>query len=317
MPSLVPVFATSLLGYFLIAAGNDQSVRNTSTRASNNSVAPALGETSLVINEVVRESMGNLNAQIGIQSDAINILTTAFNDIKSLLEEQQQGVQRLLYEVGDENNHQTISARMRLFAENTYKLLNQFVDTAVNMSTSSIELVEKVGAIADQMPTVLKALKDIDQIAAQTNLLALNAAIEAARAGDSGRGFAVVADEVRALSNRSAGFSLDIQKQLRGIANAIDDLTRTVGEVASQDMSYVLQAKADMQDVSEELIQSVEKNQGVTREMQQLVAQLVVALHNAMRALQFEDMSTQNIRHTIDRLEELVPLASSLSAAGQ
>lgn len=310
-----PLFVAMLLGYFLIEASGRETTDKKNTANELSFSPPALGETSAVINEVVRESMGNLHAQIGIQSDAINILTTAFNDIKVLLEEQQQGVQRLLYEVGDENNHQTISARMSLFAENTYKLLNQFVDTAVNMSTSSMELVEKVGAIADQMPTVLKALKDIDQIAAQTNLLALNAAIEAARAGDSGRGFAVVADEVRALSNRSAGFSLDIQKQLRGIANAIDDLTRTVGEVASQDMSYVLQAKADMQDVSEELIQSVEKNQGVTREMQQLVAQLVVALHNAMRALQFEDMSTQNIRHTIDRLEELVPLAASLSAA--
>ncbi|MEN0039450.1 MAG: methyl-accepting chemotaxis protein [Cellvibrio sp.] len=309
-----PLFAAGLLGYFLIAASSEKSASHNSTSIdTSNSNSPALAETSSVIDEVVRESTGNLHAQIGIQTDAINILTAAFNDIKMLLEEQQQGVQRLLYEVGDENSQQTISVRMRFFAENTYKLLNQFVETAVGMSTSSMELVEKVGAIADQMPSVLKALKDIDQIAAQTNLLALNAAIEAARAGDSGRGFAVVADEVRALSNRSAGFSLDIQKQLRGIADAIEDLTRTVGEVASQDMSYVLQAKADMQDVSEELIKSVEKNQGVTKEMQQLVAQLVVALHNAMRALQFEDMSTQNIRHTIDRLDELVPLAASLS----
>ncbi|MGV8836711.1 methyl-accepting chemotaxis protein [Cellvibrio sp.] len=177
-----------------------------------------------------------------------------------------------------------------------------------------MELVEKVGAIADQMPDVLKALKDIDQIAAQTNLLALNAAIEAARAGEAGRGFAVVADEVRALSNRSAGFSLEIQKQLRGIAAAIDDLTNTVGEVASQDMTYVLQAKAEMQGVSDNLIKKADKDQDITQDMEQLVVQLVNALHNAMRALQFEDMSTQNIRHTIQRLEELVPIATSLTA---
>lgn len=314
-PLAGPIFVSAVLGYALVSAVNDKSSGTVQDQAAASISAPsALSETSVVINEVVQESMSNLVAQIGIQSDAVSTLADAFQKIKELLEEQQVGVQRLLYEAGDDKNNDTISSRMSLFAENTYNLLNQFVDTTVNMSASSMELVEKVGAIADQMPDVLKALKDIDQIAAQTNLLALNAAIEAARAGEAGRGFAVVADEVRALSNRSAGFSLEIQKQLRGIAAAIDDLTNTVGDVASQDMTYVLQAKAEMQGVSDNLIKKADKDQDITQDMEQLVVQLVSALHNAMRALQFEDMSTQNIRHTIQRLEELIPIASSLAA---
>nr|WP_323815085.1 methyl-accepting chemotaxis protein [Cellvibrio sp. NN19] len=231
------------------------------------------------------------------------------------MEQQQQGMQQLLYEADAGESGDSISARMNLFAEKTYKLLNQFVDTTVNMSASSVELAEKVGAIAKQMPDVQKALKDIDQIAAQTNLLALNAAIEAARAGDAGRGFAVVADEVRALSNRSAGFSLEIQKRLNDIASAIKELSHVVGEVASQDMTYVLKAKAEMQSVSDNLIDKADKDQRINQDMEALVGQLVVALHNATRALQFEDMSTQNMRHIIQRLEELVPIIDSLQSA--
>ncbi len=53
----------------------------------------------------------------------------------------------------------------------------------------------------------------------------------------------------------------------------------------------------------------------INNDRDELVGQLVNALHNAMRALQFEDMSTQNIRHTIQRLEELVPIATSLNEA--
>ncbi len=315
-PLAGPVFVSLLLGYAVVSASKTKAADDTSEKLALSLSAPVvLGETSVIINEVVQESMGNLAAQIGIQSDAVSTLTIAFQQIKELLEDQQAGVKRLLYEAGEDESSDTISARMSLFAENTYNLLNQFVDTTVNMSASSMELVEKVGAIADQMPDVLKALKDIDQIAAQTNLLALNAAIEAARAGEAGRGFAVVADEVRALSNRSAGFSLQIQKKLRGIAAAIDDLTNVVGEVASQDMTYVLQAKAEMQSVSDNLIKKADKDQDITQDMEQLVLQLVGALHNAMRALQFEDMSTQNMRHTIQRLEELIPIADSLSAS--
>lgn len=280
---------------------------------NNQPVSRTLHEASALFNQVLQESKDNLQAQIGIQNDAVNTLGQSFEHIKELLEAQQRDVKRLLYEIDDDQSADTISVRMSLFAENTYSLLNRFVDTTVNMSASSMELVEKVDAIADQMPQVLKALKDIDQIAAQTNLLALNAAIEAARAGESGRGFAVVADEVRALSTRSAGFSLDIQHQLRTIAYAIDDLTKTVGEVASQDMTYVLLAKKEMQKISGNLIHKADKDQVITESMAQQVLHLVDALNNAVRAMQFEDMSTQNMRYIIQCLDELLPVSHSLT----
>jgi methyl-accepting chemotaxis protein len=263
-PMVGPIFVSAVLGYALVSAINNKSSDAIQDQAVASVTAPiALSETSMVINEIVQESMSNLVAQIGIQSDAVNTLSTAFQGIKSLLEEQQKSVKNLLQDVGDD----AISQSMSNFADSTYELLNRFVDTTVTMSASFMELVEKVGSISEKMPKALKALQDIDQIASQTNLLALNAAIEAARAGESGRGFAVVADEVRALSNRSAGFSLAIQTQLREIAQGIDDLKDTVSEVASQDMTYVLQVKAKMKLVSDNLIQRAEHDRQVTKQM--------------------------------------------------
>jgi methyl-accepting chemotaxis protein len=315
-PLAGPIFVCAVLGYALVSVINDKSTNTIQNQAASPvSASIALSETSVVINEVVQESMSNLIAQIGIQSDAVNTLATAFQSIESLLNEQQSSVKSLLQDTGDDNGQDAISQRMSNFADSTYELLNRFVDTTVIMSASFMELVEKVGSISEKMPQALKALQDIDQIASQTNLLALNAAIEAARAGESGRGFAVVADEVRALSNRSVGFSLAIQTQLREIAMGIDDLKDTVSEVASQDMTYVLQVKAKMKLVSDNLIQRAERDQQVTRQMEPIVSDLVCQLHSAIRALQFEDMSTQNIRHTIQRLEELIPLASSLATS--
>lgn len=321
-PVLAAIFATSVLALYqqfgiqllAMSAGVSSTATATSEILPHSSGA-SLEATSQILDSTLRETGQNLNAQIAIQSDAIQVLVQSFSTIKNLLDQQQLYLSQLLYEGDTDKN--TISARMSLFAENTYDLLNRFVDTTVEISASSMELVEKVGKIADQMPDVIRALKDIDQIASQTNLLALNAAIEAARAGEAGRGFAVVADEVRALSNRSAGFSRDIQQQLGGIANAIADLDQVVGTVASQDMTYVLLAKAEMQKISNQLIAKADSDQKTTQQLELLVVELVEALNNATRALQYEDMSKQNLDYSICLLNELLPLITQLKSVSK
>lgn len=317
-PLLGPLVSSGLLALGLLFSGKPSSDTQQSLLPANSfDGAKLIDEVGQLFDQVLQESQQNLQAQIGIQSDAVLTLSESFHRIKSILEVQQEKINQLLYDNGDNTDGETISERMTLFAENTYALLNRFVDTTVQMSASFMELVDKVGSISEKMPLALKALQDIDQIASQTNLLALNAAIEAARAGESGRGFAVVADEVRALSNRSAGFSSAIQTQLKNIASGIEDLKVTVSQVASQDMNYVLQVKAEMQKASNNLIHRAERDQELTKHMGPLVVELVNQLHNAIRALQFEDMSTQNIRYTIKRLQELVLISHSMVKVDQ
>ncbi|WP_425542096.1 methyl-accepting chemotaxis protein [Bowmanella denitrificans] len=158
-----------------------------------------------------------------------------------------------------------------------------------------MDLLEKVNKIYESMPLVMKALKDIDEIASQTNLLALNAAIEAARAGDAGRGFAVVADEVRALSNRSAEFSEAIQRQLKSIRSQIEGLTHDVGKVASQDVSYVIESKKKIQGALDMIVAKSDEDELTTKELDQVAHRLEGALHNAIRGLQFDDINSQNL----------------------
>lgn len=267
------------------------------------------GDNILVTVEEASKDMENLS---GIQSDAVRTLSGAFSQIKLLLERQQDDIRSLLFSENAQGKHESFSGRMGIFAKNTSHTLDRFVDTSVTMSAASMDLVERVTLISEQMPQVMKALKDIDQIAAQTNLLALNAAIEAARAGEAGRGFAVVADEVRALSNRSAGFSNEIQAQLNSINNAISELTEHVGQVASQDMTYVLAAKREVESAIDEMLVKAESDEAVARQMEDISHKLVDSLHMAMRALQFEDMSLQNIRHHISSIKILDPLGQSL-----
>ncbi|MDZ7922671.1 MAG: methyl-accepting chemotaxis protein [Marinagarivorans sp.] len=278
-------------------------------------VCSALTETGNIIKTTLTDVARDMESVLSIETDAINTLTNAFHSLKNLLEQQQNEIKHLLYDattVDGNNAGKNIGSKMSSFAENTSNTLGRFVDTTVEMSAASMDLVEKVTYIANQMPNVMKALKDIDQIAAQTNLLALNAAIEAARAGESGRGFAVVADEVRALSSRSAGFSNDIQAQLRNVNDAIGSLTREVGVVASQDMSYVLNAKREVEIAISELLEKSKNDQHIAKRLDEISILLLNALHQAMRGLQFEDMTSQNVRYLLSLMQSLDPITNTL-----
>jgi methyl-accepting chemotaxis protein len=201
---------------------------------------------------------------------------------------------------------------MSNFAQNTAATLDRFVETTVNMSASSMDLVSKVDRVNEAVPEIMKALKDIDQIASQTNLLALNAAIEAARAGDAGRGFAVVADEVRALSNRSAGFSEQIQSHLAKIADQIQELTRDIGHVASQDVSYVMEAKKNVQQAILQLLQKAELESRVAADLEGTTQKLKQTLFDTIRGLQFGDINSQSLKSADADIAQITAALTSL-----
>jgi methyl-accepting chemotaxis protein len=267
------------------------------------------------ITESSQQALNDLKSILGVQTDAVRQLNHAFSQIKLLIEEQQLQIKRITddsEEGHSSSNRASYSKKISTFVEHTSQTLDRFVNTTVEMSAASMGLLEKVSVIADQMPDVMKALKDIDQIASQTNLLALNAAIEAARAGETGRGFAVVADEVRALSNRSAGFSMDIQARLKSINAAIEELSTEVGQVASQDMTFVLTAKKEVESAIKNIVDRTKEDKKVGHNVDAIADQLAVELHKAIRCLQFEDITSQNARYTIETIESFIPLVMSM-----
>ena len=269
-----------------------------------------IGET---IASVVAESKEDMDALQSMQTDALNTLGASFNRLKADLDSQQDLVRALLYG-GEAETDSSSHKQMSNFAEDTLKTLNNFVETSVQTSADLMEMLDRVSELSEGMPELMKALGDIDNISEQTNLLALNAAIEAARAGEHGRGFAVVADEVRALSARSAEFSRTIQINLNGMNKRIDNLVTDVSKIASQDMSFILRAKKEVEAAIQLLMDKSDSDQRVTVELESLSGSLSSALYDAMRAMQFEDMSTQTIQHTLSEQSHLLLLVEALQA---
>lgn len=287
----------------------DTAVAVTSEAQQSGIDAHEWTEYRLLVGEVLQNCQRSLTDIELTQTQAVDMLRESFNRLNQLSHQQSDSIHHLLHsELGGDSE----SSWLAQFTKNTESALDHFVETTVGMSAASMDLVGKVERINDSVPGIIKALKDIDQIASQTNLLALNAAIEAARAGDAGRGFAVVADEVRALSGRSAGFSVQIQSALNDIAKQISSLTEDIGKVAAQDVSFVMTAKKDVNVAMANIVRQSIDEKDLTRGLDERHRELVSALNLAIQALQFGDINSQHLQHVAADLQQLESSLNSL-----
>ncbi len=251
--------------------------------------------------------------------DAVHTLSSSFMNLNDLSTRQMQLVEQVLsrsQETEDGQEHLSVTQ----FIGKAEQTLDQFVSTIVDVSRNSLEIVHRIDDMMEQLEGIFTLIENVEGIAEQTNLLALNASIEAARAGEAGRGFAVVADEVRNLSRSSSELNHQIRDHIQGAKGTIDKLRESVSEMASNDMSGTINTKEQMTSMMESMADVNQQLSGGMGELSDIGQTLAVAIQDAVRSLQFEDLCTQ-ILHAMQNnttaLQELRELTQQLNAAGE
>ena len=245
----------------------------------------------------------------GLVADSVITLQDSFHGINEQSQNQLHVVQGMLEHVSDKmNNASRDYVSFSDFASETDKVLRYFVDHVIEISQNTMQVVDQIYDMSQQMDKAESLLSDVKVIADQTNLLALNAAIEAARAGDAGRGFAVVADEVRKLSQHSNRFNDEIRLVIIGSRECIEDARESIGSVASKDMNFAIKSKAR---VDEMMLQIGQMNTSMAEHLNNVSVmsnKINEMVGNAVRSLQFEDIVRQlsgYSEHHIFRLENI------------
>lgn len=262
-------------------------------------------ELSNMTEQVLRDQYilidGELKQVDGLVADATEKLSASFHEMEQQARIQEELVQNLIASVSDKASQD----ENKSFTEEINDLVTMFSDNITVMSDGSMQLVHAMNALDEKIAMIDKFLNEIDSISEQTNLLALNAAIEAARAGDAGRGFSVVADEVRSLSLRSNGFSRQIRNTFKDAKDGMKTASKIVGTMASRDMSMTLSSQGRISDLMQDMDALNAEVANKLSSTQDISHRIHIAVTNAVKCMQFADMSQQMVAHVQKRVNAL------------
>ncbi|HEJ2451449.1 TPA: methyl-accepting chemotaxis protein [Vibrio cholerae] len=271
----------------------------------------ALSLLEQVLKENIQRVAEPLEKQRLIINSSAETLNNSFFGLQRVSEEQSsvstQLVDNLMANQGSEFDLMQVLPK-------TEAIIQQFVQILVDVSEKSISAVHSIHDMSQKLDMVFKLLNQVRSLSEQTNLLALNAAIEAARAGEAGRGFAVVAQEVRNLSIQAANLNAQIETEMKVAQDTVDIANRTVGEMASFDMTQAIESKEKVdymlrgvQQLNTEIEQEVNK-------LQRLGQQLTQQVREGTRALQFTDIVYQQGEYALGSITFLQEASGLLKA---
>jgi methyl-accepting chemotaxis protein len=94
--------------------------------------------------------------------------------------------------------------------------------TMSHLEQSTADFAHRLATIRQRAEDINMVITTITKVADQTNLLSINAAIEAEKAGEYGQGFIVVAREIRRLADQTAVATLDIERLVEQMQQAVN-----------------------------------------------------------------------------------------------
>jgi len=139
-------------------------------------------------------------------------------------------------------------------------------ETMAHLKQSTANFSQRLAAIRQRAEDINMVITTITKVADQTNLLSINAAIEAEKAGDYGQGFIVVAREIRRLADQTAVATLDIERLVEQMQQAV-----TLGVMEMDRFSAEVKTGVDrVAGISTQFAEVIDKVHGLTNRFEQV-----------------------------------------------
>lgn len=181
--------------------------------------------TSTTISSYTKEFESNMNSQERI----VRQITSHAASLQKGEEEFAQVLQKA----------NEAASKTGMLAEMSHESLHGMETIIHKMLSASSNIVTTLSSLKDKLGDVHHVIFAIVKIADQSNLLSLNTAFRAAKSGNEGRGFVIIADKIREMAEQIALATLDIEKVVEDIVEAVKMTVQEVEGFAAKLITQV------------------------------------------------------------------------------
>ncbi len=191
-----------------------------------------------------------------------------------------------------------LTAKMRQISETSARFLSNFDST----SRYAVDHLGSVMQIIDELPATLK---EFDRLVSQLRIMGITTRIETERLGLHNMGFEHLADEVTTLGESISKKAKEVQVSIRTIFSFVkvneQNLVRLRSKHQGLQISVARNMNEDLQLLGEKHEVLVNVVENISRQSQDSVH----SVNTIVGALQFHDITRQQIEHVVDALKDL------------
>jgi methyl-accepting chemotaxis protein len=198
-------------------------------------------------------------------------------------------------------NRKSFGGLIRNCGETLVKILTT-TEQAGEVSRRAIERIQQMDKSSEMISA---ALEKLERIAHENKMLAMNARIEAAHAGVLGAGFAVVAVEVVAQTERAQEVTNQVSDLIANLRSLAATTAQDLQRMNEQDSLRLNQCKSEVEESLRDMESAHGEMETMLAGMTEEGALLANDIGSAVRGLQFQDRTSQQLAHVVEDLDTL------------
>jgi methyl-accepting chemotaxis protein len=199
------------------------------------------------------------------------------------------------------SNRKSFEGLIQDCGDTLVKILNT-TEQAGEVSRRAIDRIQEMDRASEKISA---ALEKLGRIAHENKMLAMNARIEAAHAGELGAGFAVVAVEVVAQTERAQQVTKQVGDLIVNLRSLAETTVQDLQRLNEQDSLRLSQCKNEVEESLREMQTAHGEMKTMLAGMTEEGAMLATDIGSAVRGLQFQDRTSQQMAHVVEDLDTL------------
>jgi methyl-accepting chemotaxis protein len=251
--------------------------------------------------------------QIGLMSKQLkqtsklieNSVVEVCNSFQGIAERAKETVGRTASFLGRDADGHSGRRSFEGLIQSCTRTLVRILNTTEEAGEVSRRAITRIQQMDKASQLISKALIQLEQIDRENKMLAMNMRIEAAHAGSAGAGFAVVAVEVVSQTERSQKVTSEVNGLISDLRALAESTLSDLKQMNERDLKRVEECRQEVDESLRDMQAAHDEMKTVLTGMTNEDALLANDIGAAVRGLQFQDRTSQQIAHVVEDLETL------------